>query len=72
MQELEHAKQTISELEAALSLERAQLRSLTAEQDRMAREKKQVMTQLQRTESARRFVVISIQSADFFPCIGHG
>lgn len=73
MQELEHAKQTISELEAALSLERAQLRSLTAEQDRMAREKKQVVTQLQRTESARCFVVISVQVTDVFPsCIGHG
>ncbi|KIJ96822.1 hypothetical protein K443DRAFT_124322 [Laccaria amethystina LaAM-08-1] len=55
--ELEHPKQTISELEAALSLERAQLRSFSAEQDHMAREK--VMTQLKRTESARHFVVIS-------------
>jgi hypothetical protein len=70
MQELEHPKQTISELEAALSLERAQLRSFSAEQDHMAREK--VMTQLKRTESARHFVVISVQAADFFPCIGHG
>jgi len=72
MQELEHAKQTISELEAALSSERTQLRSLTTEQDRMAREKKQVMTQLQRTESACCFVVITVQATDFFPCIGHG
>ena len=53
-QELERAKQTISVLETELSSERSRLRTMMTEQDRMQREKKQILTDLQRTESVRR------------------
>lgn len=51
VQELEKAKRTISVLENELGSERARLRSLVTEQERMQREKKQILTDLTRTES---------------------
>lgn len=50
-QELDKAKCTISVLEKELGSERSRLRSMITEQERMQREKKQVLTDLQRTES---------------------
>ncbi|KAF8238118.1 hypothetical protein L208DRAFT_1243498 [Tricholoma matsutake] len=49
--DLDKAKKVISDLEASLKAERSQLRALTTEQNRMQREKADVLTQLQRTES---------------------
>jgi uncharacterized protein YgiM (DUF1202 family) len=51
VQELDKAKCTISVLEKELGSERSRLRSMITEQERMQREKKQVLTDLQRTES---------------------
>ncbi|KAF9530371.1 hypothetical protein CPB83DRAFT_850794 [Crepidotus variabilis] len=48
--ELDKAKQTIAVLENELSQERTKLRSVITEQERMHREKKQIMTDMQRTE----------------------
>jgi hypothetical protein len=48
------AKRTISVLESELSSERSRLRALITEQERMQREKKQILTDLQRTESVGR------------------
>jgi len=56
VQELDMAKRTISVLESELSSERSRLRTLITEQERMQREKKQILTDLQRTESVGRFV----------------
>ena len=55
VQELDMAKRTISVLESELSSERSRLRTLITEQERMQREKKQILTDLQRTESVGRF-----------------
>ncbi|KAF8639093.1 hypothetical protein AX17_001738 [Amanita inopinata Kibby_2008] len=49
--ELETAKRVIADLEERLKGERANLRALTTEQDRLQREKDDVLSQLQRTES---------------------
>ena len=53
MQELENAKDVIADLEDKLKAERANLRGLTTEQDRLQRSKAEVLSQLQRTESVR-------------------
>lgn len=50
-QELERAKRMIVDLEAELQAERSRLRTLTTEQNRLQRQKEDVLTQLQRTES---------------------
>ncbi|KAF5373341.1 hypothetical protein D9615_007388 [Tricholomella constricta] len=49
--ELDKAKRVIADLEADLKSERAQLRALTTEQNRVQREKTDILSQLQRTES---------------------
>ncbi|GLB41649.1 putative pericentrin-AKAP-450 domain of centrosomal targeting protein [Lyophyllum shimeji] len=49
--ELDKAKRVISDLEATLKSERAQLRALTSEQNRVQREKAGILSQIQRTES---------------------
>ncbi|KAJ7117849.1 hypothetical protein C8R44DRAFT_832392 [Mycena epipterygia] len=49
--ELEEAKRVISDLEADLKSERSRLRSLSTEQNRVQREKENVLLQLQRTET---------------------
>ncbi|KAJ8079575.1 hypothetical protein PM082_011162 [Marasmius tenuissimus] len=49
--ELDKAKQTISSLEENLKIERARIRSMNAEQNRVAKEKDEVLLQLQRTQS---------------------
>ncbi|KAL0576236.1 hypothetical protein V5O48_005746 [Marasmius crinis-equi] len=49
--ELDKAKHTISSLEENLKLERARIRSMNAEQNRVAKEKDEVLLQLQRTQS---------------------
>lgn len=51
LQELDKAKKAIADLEANLKTERAQLRALTAEQNRIQRERDNVSNQLHRTES---------------------
>ncbi|KAG5644884.1 hypothetical protein DXG03_007525 [Asterophora parasitica] len=51
LQELDKAKRVITDLEATLKAERTQLRALTTEQNRVQREKSEVLSQLQRTES---------------------
>ena len=56
MQELDTAKRTISVLESELSSERSRLRTLITEQERMQRDKKQILTDLQRTESVGCFL----------------
>ena len=53
------AKRTISVLESELSSERSRLRTLITEQERMQREKKQILTDLQRTESVGRFFFLA-------------
>lgn len=58
-QELEKAKRTISVLENELSSERSRLRTLIGEQDRLQREKKQILTDLQRTESVSELPFLS-------------
>lgn len=58
MQELEHARHVISELEENLKAERAQLRTMTNTQSRMGREKEDIATQLQRTEVVSRKIHI--------------
>jgi hypothetical protein len=55
VQELDMAKRTISVLESELSSERSRLRVLITEQERMQREKKQILIDLQRTESVGPF-----------------
>jgi uncharacterized protein len=57
-QELDKAKKVIADLEASLKTERSQLRALTTEQNRMQREKADVLTQLKRTESVSLVVVL--------------
>ena len=65
------AKRTISVLESELSSERSRLRTLITEQERMQREKKQILTDLQRTESVGRFFFGSNhKKAHIIP--GHG
>ncbi|KAJ6498301.1 hypothetical protein DFH09DRAFT_334683 [Mycena vulgaris] len=49
--ELEEAKRVISDLEADLKSERSRLRGLSTEQNRVQREKENVLLQLQRTET---------------------
>ncbi|KAJ3717958.1 hypothetical protein C8R42DRAFT_724167 [Lentinula raphanica] len=49
--DLEKARRTITELESDLKAERSRLRTVTAEQNRVNREKEQVFVQLQRTET---------------------
>ncbi|KAJ7491999.1 hypothetical protein FB451DRAFT_1360785 [Mycena latifolia] len=49
--ELEEAKRVISDLEADLKSERSRLRALSTEQNRVQREKENVLLQLQRTET---------------------
>ncbi|RDB15355.1 Spindle pole body protein pcp1 [Hypsizygus marmoreus] len=49
--ELDKAKRVIAELEANLKSERSHLRVVTTEQNRIQREKADIMNQLQRTES---------------------
>ncbi|KAJ7696511.1 hypothetical protein B0H17DRAFT_1158623 [Mycena rosella] len=49
--ELEEAKRVISDLEADLKSERSRLRALSTEQNRVEREKENVLLQLQRTET---------------------
>ena len=51
MQELSKAKETIAVLEKELTSERSRLRSMVAEQDRTQREKKRVLSDMQRNES---------------------
>jgi hypothetical protein len=50
LKELNKVKLTIADLEADLKSERANLRALTAEQNRVQRDKEDVLLQLQRTE----------------------
>lgn len=51
MQELDSAKRVIADLEDKLKAERANLRALTTEQNRLQRSKAEVLSQLQRTET---------------------
>lgn len=51
LQELEKAKRVIADLENDLQVERSRLRSLSTEQNRIQRQKDEVVLQLQRTES---------------------
>lgn len=51
MQELDSAKRVIADLEDELKAERANLRALTTEQNRLQRSKAEVLSQLQRTEA---------------------
>lgn len=51
VQELEHAKFMIEELEEELRAERSRLRALTTEQTKAERQKEEVVLQLRRTES---------------------
>lgn len=71
VQELDRAKRMIADLEAELQTERSRLRTLTTEQKRVQRQKDDVLTQLQRTESVSFlkccFVNLLIQRP-----IGHG
>lgn len=53
LQDLEKARLTIIELEGDLKGERARLRAMSTEQNRVQREKEEVLLQLQRTESVR-------------------
>lgn len=50
-QELDNAKRTIAELEGDLQSERGRLRTLTTEQNRIHRQKEDLLLQLRRTES---------------------
>ncbi|KAJ7580264.1 hypothetical protein C8J56DRAFT_278799 [Mycena floridula] len=50
-EDLDNAKRTIVDLEAELTRERTRLRGMSAEQNRVTREKEDVLMQLQRTES---------------------
>ena len=59
LQELEHAKRVIDELESELTEERARLRTLSTEQSRVQREKDQVAFQLRRTESVSSIYLLS-------------
>lgn len=61
LQELEHAKRVIGELENELTEERARLRTLSTEQSRVQREKDQVAFQLRRTESVSCFRSLAIR-----------
>lgn len=51
LKELDRAKEVIADLEADLKSERTRLRVLATEQDRVQREKDNILLQLQRTES---------------------
>ena len=53
LQELENAKDVIADLEDKFKAERTNLRGLATEQDRLQGSKAEVLSQLQRTESAR-------------------
>ena len=57
-QDLDKAKKVIADLEASLKAERSQLRALTTEQNRMQREKADVLAQLKRTESVSFLIVL--------------
>ena len=57
-QDLDKAKKVIVDLEASLKAERSQLRALTTEQNRMQREKADVLAQLKRTESVSFLIVL--------------
>lgn len=59
VQDLDKAKEVIADLEASLKAERSQLRALTTEQNRMQREKVDVLTQLKRTESVSLEIVLN-------------
>ncbi|KAF9269220.1 hypothetical protein L218DRAFT_1072847 [Marasmius fiardii PR-910] len=48
--ELDKAKKTVSSLEENLKIERARIRGMTAEQNRIEKEKEEVLVQLKRTE----------------------
>lgn len=54
-QELDSARASISTLESDLRQERARLRTLTAEQTRVFRDKGEVLNKLEQTESVRKF-----------------
>ena len=53
LQELENAKDVIADLEDKFKAECTNLRGLATEQDRLQGSKAEVLSQLQRTESAR-------------------
>ncbi|ESK89340.1 hypothetical protein Moror_16258 [Moniliophthora roreri MCA 2997] len=60
--ELEKAKLTISSLEENLKVERSRLRGMTTEQNRITREKEEVLLQLKRTESDMEEVKEQLQN----------
>ncbi|EEB95257.1 hypothetical protein MPER_05801, partial [Moniliophthora perniciosa FA553] len=60
--ELERAKLTISSLEENLKVERSRLRGMTTEQNRITREKEEVLLQLKRTESDMEEVKEQLQN----------
>ncbi|KAJ7105464.1 hypothetical protein C8R43DRAFT_1165567 [Mycena crocata] len=59
--ELEEARRVISDLETDLKSERSRLRALSTEQDRVNREKENVLLQLQRTETDMQDVKQQLQ-----------
>ncbi|KAJ7255461.1 hypothetical protein B0H12DRAFT_533693 [Mycena haematopus] len=70
--ELEDARRVISDLETDLKAERSRLRALSTEQNRVQREKENVLLQLQRTETVTARLLRWLQSPLIFPSIGHG
>ncbi|KAJ7043757.1 hypothetical protein C8F04DRAFT_1366949, partial [Mycena alexandri] len=59
--ELEEARRVISDLETDLKSERSRLRALSTEQDRVQRDKDNVLLQLQRTEMDMEDVKLQLQ-----------
>ena len=70
IQDLDNARSTIAELEAALSTERAQLRSLSVEQNKVSLERENVLAQLKRTENVCDIFISQCAFAE--DIIGHG
>ena len=60
-EDLDKAKKVIADLETSLKAERSQLRALTTEQNRMQREKADVLAQLKRTESVSFLIVLDVK-----------
>lgn len=56
-QELENARRNIQELEGELKLERARLRNLNTQQNRMQRDRDELLNQLKRTESVSHLTI---------------
>lgn len=71
LQELDKAKEVVAELEADLQAERAKLRAITVERNREVHDKKDIATELQRTQTVSSFHAgPDTLTEDEFP--GHG